>query len=147
MNAENLLADWLRIARSEIARNLESLALKLEDYAVCYQLFLSGQSKTLLTEAELLEHLVRDGLFPAIADIAPTAILGERFVLAVMPSGHAWVSEGEQTWGGLEKGPFKPCPWSLPDSILKGMVPTKDSFLKNGLMLKIDTQENGTKRG
>jgi len=139
VSAQELLADWLRVAGAEISQNLQGLAIRLKDYEVCYQLFLSGLSKALLTEAELLEHLVRDGRFPAVADIAPTAILGHRLILAVMPSGHDWVSKGELTWGGVEKGPFKVCPWSLPDSMLNGVGPTVDSFLENGKRLGIDT--------
>ena len=143
MSAKILLADWLRVARTEIAQNLQELAIRLEDYAVCYQLFLSGLSKALLTETELLQHLVsEDGRFPAVADIAPTAILGNCFIFAVMPSGHAWVSEAELTWGGVEKGPFKACPWSLPNPVLKGGRPTVDSFLENGQRLDITLQGN-----
>lgn len=136
MNTQALLAKWLGLARSEIAQNLQSLGIRLEDYTVCYQLFLSGQSHQLLSEDQLLEQLVRESEFPAVADIAPTAILEDRLILAVMPSGHAWVAKAEQTWGGPEKGPFKACPWSLPDSMLKGSPPTVNSFLRHGRLLK-----------
>lgn len=136
VNARNQIANWLHSARAEIARNLETFKVKLEDHTVCYQLFLFGQSKKLLAEDQLLEHLIKDSLFPAVIDIAPTAILGDRLILAVMPTGHAWVSKGEQTWGGMERGPFKPCPWSLPDSVVKGSSPTVESFLENGRLLK-----------
>lgn len=136
MNTTALLAKWLQSARSEIAQHLQDLGIGLEDYTVCYRLFLSGQSHQLLTEDQLLEHLVRESAFPAIADIAPTAILEDRLVLAVMPSGHAWVTTAEQTWGGAEKGPFKACRWSLPGSLFKGSHPTVEVFLKNGRLLK-----------
>lgn len=138
MNTNGLLAKWLGSARSEIAQNLLAWGIRLEDYTVCYQLFLSGQSHQLLPEDQLLEQLVREGEFPAVADIAPTAILDTRLILAVMPSGRAWVATAEQTWGGPEKGPFKACPWSLPDSILKGSPPTVESFLKHGRLLRSD---------
>lgn len=131
------VASWLQSAKADIARSLESFKVKHEDYTVCYQLFLSGQSKKLLTEDQLCEHLVKESLFPAVVDIAPTAILGERLILAVMPTGHDWVSKGEQTWGGVERGPFKPRPWSLPDSVLNGSPPTLDSFLEHGQLLKM----------
>lgn len=136
MNTKALLADWLRAARSQIAQNLQVLRVRLEDYSVCYRLFLSGQSNRLLTEYQLLEHLIRETEFPAVADIPPTAILEDCLVLAVMPSGRAWVTTAEQTWGGAKTGPFKACPWSLPDSLLKGAPPTLESFLENGRFLK-----------
>lgn len=136
MNAKTLLANWLRTARSEIAQNLQALGIRLEDYTVCYRLFFSDQSHQLLTEDQLLEHLVRKTEFPAVADIAPTAILDGRLVLAVLPSGRAWVTTAEQTWGGSQKGPFKAFPWHLPDALLKGSPPTVESFLENGRLLQ-----------
>lgn len=138
----NTVQSWLHKAIAEIQGNLTKLGVNCSVGGALYRLYLSGLSRKLLFEEELLQHLVKNDSTPVVIDIAPCAIINDELVIAIMPSGHQWVSDPEHTWGGRERGPFKVCPWSLPGSLMKTTRPTKLEFIESGrlLMKSLDLQ-------
>jgi hypothetical protein len=133
--SEERMQAWLEKSTAEIEENLSKLGVTFSSRKVRYRLFLSGHSNQLLTQDLALHYLNRDGRFPAVIDIAPCAIIEHELIVAVMPSGHPWVSEEERTWGGHDRGPFKVCPWSLPGSLLTAALPTAKEFVENGKLI------------
>ncbi len=133
MTPQQKMKSWWEVANAKLLANARKY--HCEGYEMRFELFLTGHHSALLKEDALLEALSKDDRFPVVVDCGLTAVLDDLLVIAVMPSGHDWVSTGKDTWGGDGDGPFKVVPWSLPSSLILDSEPISGAFIEHGRVL------------
>lgn len=78
-----------------------------------FHISLAGYSDRFWGLPDLSDILLRNEHVPVVADIAVAGIWEDKTIIEVFPSGHDWVKESTETWGGTETGPFKAMNWYL----------------------------------